>query len=215
MTEKEIKRLNRQDLLILLGDQTERANQLEARLRKAEEMLLERKLIQEECGTMAEAALKLNNIFRDADEAAGQYLAEIRAMKEKQDTLFAEAEAAAHKKEEELLSSAEEESRIRREEAELCIQNAREQAKQMIAEAEQRVLEETHRAEEIIREAEQIAIDRTKESDEIIRQAVQRAAEEDAKIDAHWAEILQRIQNMEKEYSWLHGILQNKAGNHS
>lgn len=215
MTEKEIKRLNRQDLLILLGDQTERANQLEARLRKAEEMLLERKLIQEECGTMAEAALKLNNIFRDADEAAGQYLAEIRAMKEKQDTLFAEVEAAAHKKREELLSSAEEESRIRREEAELFIQNAREQAKQMIAEAEQRVLEETHRAEEIIREAEQIAIDRTKESDEKIRQAEQHAAEEIAKIDAHWNEILRRIQNMESEYAWLNGILQSKAGNRS
>lgn len=215
MTEKEIKRLNRQDLLILLGDQTERANQLEARLRKAEEMLLERKLIQEQCGTMAEAALRLYNIFADADNAAAQYLEEIRVMKEKQGTLFAEVEAAAQKRSEELLSAVEEECLHRREEAERIVQSAQEKADKLIADAERRAQEEAQRAEEIIREAEQTALEKAKESDEIIRQAEQRAAEEIAKIDAHWSEILQRIEKMESEYSWLHGILHSKAGNRS
>ena len=213
MTEKEIKRLNRQDLLILLSEQTERADQLDVKLRKAEEMLFERKLIQEKCGTMAEAALKLNNIFRDADNAAAQYLDEIRAMKEKQDAILAENETAAHNKCEELIRSAEEESLRRREEANLIVQNAQAQADRMVAEAEQRVLEETRRAEEIIRNAEQIASDRARESDEMVHQAEIRVAEETAKIDAHWNEILQRIKNMESEYSWLRGIIQNKAGN--
>lgn len=215
MTEKEIKKLNRQDLLILLGEQTERADQLEVKLKNAEKMLLERKLIQEQCGTMAEAALKLNNIFADADNAAAQYLEEIRVMKEKQGTLFAEVEAAAQKRSEEILSGVEEECLHRREEAERIVQSAQEKADKLIADAERRAQEEAQRAEEIIREAEQTALEKAKESDEIIRQAEQRAAEEIAKIDAHWSEILQRIEKMESEYSWLHGILHSKAGNRS
>lgn len=69
MTEKEIKRLNRKDLLILLAEQTSRADRLEEALKNAEKKLAERQLIQDECGTMAEAALNLSNIFTAADDA--------------------------------------------------------------------------------------------------------------------------------------------------
>jgi hypothetical protein len=212
MTEKELRKLNRHDLLILLCEQKEQADQLEAKLRKAEEMLLERQIVQEECGTMAEAALKLNNIFADADYAAAQYLEEIRGIKEKQETLYAQVEAAAQKRSEALLASAEQEYLHRKAAANMLVHNAQEQAKQMISDAEQRVREERYRAEMIVWEAEQTARQKTKESDEIIRQTEQWASEEVARIDAYWNEILQRKEQMERKHSWMHRIFHSKAG---
>ena len=74
MTEKELSKLNRKQLLELLLKQTERADQLELQLRDAEKRLEERILIEKEAGSIAEAALKLNGVFEAAEAAAAQYL---------------------------------------------------------------------------------------------------------------------------------------------
>ncbi len=78
MTERELRRLSRAELLELLLAQTEENEQLKKRLQAAEAALSDRKIIMERAGTMAEAALQLNGVFEAADRAARQYLENIR-----------------------------------------------------------------------------------------------------------------------------------------
>lgn len=92
MTEKELKKLNRKELLELLLIQTARADKLEAELAEAHEQLKRREIMEMEAGTMAEAALKLNDVFSAADAAAAQYLQNIKRisklLEEKESSLF-------------------------------------------------------------------------------------------------------------------------------
>lgn len=135
MTEKEIKRLNRKDLLILLAEQTSRADRLEEALKNAEKKLAERQLIQDECGTMAEAALNLSNIFTAADDAAALYLENIRQMLENQENLCREMELSAQKQADELLRLAEQTVVQKRKEADQIIIEAYEKAELIIDQA--------------------------------------------------------------------------------
>lgn len=80
MTDKEWKRLSRGELLELLIAQMEENEKLKKRLAKAKAELADRQILIEEAGTMAEAALKLNGVFEAADQAARQYLENVRRM---------------------------------------------------------------------------------------------------------------------------------------
>lgn len=74
MTEKNLKKLNRYQLLELLIAQTERADALQARLEEAEKRLQDRELQMASLGSIAEASLQLSGVFRAAQDAAELYL---------------------------------------------------------------------------------------------------------------------------------------------
>ena len=74
MTDKELKRLSRTELLELLGNQVEENEALKAQVSALTAKLEERAVQIEESGSLAEAALKLSGIFSAADEAAERYL---------------------------------------------------------------------------------------------------------------------------------------------
>jgi len=80
LTEKELKKLNRKQLLELLLMQTDRADQLERKLAQLEKRLSDRNIAEMEAGSIAEAALKLNGVFEAAEAAAAQYLENIRRL---------------------------------------------------------------------------------------------------------------------------------------
>lgn len=89
MTEKELRRLSRRELLEMLITRTienerltEELQQARKELQQARKELSDRKLIQERAGSMAEAALQLNGVFEAADRAAREYLGNIRRMVE-------------------------------------------------------------------------------------------------------------------------------------
>ena len=81
MTEKELKKLNRYQLLELLIAQTERADRLEAQLEAIRNEERERDLHIAVLGSIAEASLQLNGVFQAAQAAADMYLeaAKVRA----------------------------------------------------------------------------------------------------------------------------------------
>lgn len=79
MTEKELKKLNRKQLLELLLKQTERADQLEQELDEAKKQLEDRRIAELEAGSIAEAALKLSGVFEAAQKAADLYLDNVKA----------------------------------------------------------------------------------------------------------------------------------------
>lgn len=74
MTDKELKRLGRTELLRLLVSQMRRNQELEALLAEANEKLRQREIEIEKCGTLAEAALRLNKVFEQADQAVQDYI---------------------------------------------------------------------------------------------------------------------------------------------
>ena len=82
MTEKELRKLNRYQLLELLIMQTERADMLMARLELAEKQLVDKHLNISNLGSIAEASLQLNGVFQAAQAAADQYLEEARRQAE-------------------------------------------------------------------------------------------------------------------------------------
>ena len=83
MTDKELRRLSRSELLEMLIAQTEENRQLKIRLERAEAQLRDRRIAVEKAGSLAEAALQLNRVFEAADKAAQQYLENVRLMSEK------------------------------------------------------------------------------------------------------------------------------------
>ena len=74
MTQKELKKLSRPQLLEMLLLQTEKAEQLEKELEDTKNLLADRKLQFEKVGSIAEAALDINGVFKAAQAAADQYL---------------------------------------------------------------------------------------------------------------------------------------------
>lgn len=78
MTEKELRRLSRMDLLEMLLEQSKEVERLQAELETVKKQLNDRRIMEQEAGSIAEAALRLNKVFEAAQQAADQYLENIR-----------------------------------------------------------------------------------------------------------------------------------------
>lgn len=102
MTEKELKRLSRSELLELLLLQTRETERLQNLLTQAQAELAERKLRIAKTGNLAEAVLELNGVMQSAQAAAQQYLENMAAMEEetkiKCEAIHAKSQAAARKR---------------------------------------------------------------------------------------------------------------------
>lgn len=84
MTDKELRKLSRMELLELLLAESRENERLRARLKSAEEKLASRVIDIENSGSLAEAVLRLNHVFEAADKAARQYVENVRRMAEEQ-----------------------------------------------------------------------------------------------------------------------------------
>jgi hypothetical protein len=84
MTDKELRKLSRAELIEILLAQSKQVESLESRLAQAQEKLDNREIILNEAGNIAEAALRLNRIFEDAQAASEQYIQGVRELAERQ-----------------------------------------------------------------------------------------------------------------------------------
>ena len=119
MTEKELKKLNRSELLEILVAQGEKIETLEQQLADAQKALQDRRIEISSCGSIAEAALKLNRIFEDAESAAAQYLESVRLQEKTAGRIISDAEDRAAQ----ILKDAELQSEARKEQTEREIEN--------------------------------------------------------------------------------------------
>lgn len=85
MTDKELHRLSRRELLEMLIAQTAENDRLKTRLEQAEAQLRDRRIEIDKAGSLAEAALSLNGVFQAADAAAQQYLENIQRISGQQE----------------------------------------------------------------------------------------------------------------------------------
>lgn len=93
MTDKELHKLKRAELLEMMIEQGREIERLQARLAEAEAKLAKRELLVAQAGSIAEASLAVHEIFEAAQRAADQYLENVkRVAAEQEGTDGAEAE---------------------------------------------------------------------------------------------------------------------------
>lgn len=78
MTEKELHKLKRGELLEMMLAQSREIDALRLRIKELEEKLADREIRIRQSGSIAEAALKINGIFEAAQAAADQYLENVK-----------------------------------------------------------------------------------------------------------------------------------------
>lgn len=78
MTDKELHKLSRRELLEMLLEQSKETDRLRARVQELEKALENKYMALENAGSIAEASLMLNGVFEAAQAAADQYLANIQ-----------------------------------------------------------------------------------------------------------------------------------------
>lgn len=83
MTDKEVKKLKRTDLLKLLIEAEKENEELRLQIEDLKQKIDLKTLTVESAGSIAEAALKLNEVFESAQRAADQYLYNIKERAEK------------------------------------------------------------------------------------------------------------------------------------
>lgn len=84
MTDRELRKLSRRELLELLDKQSQENDRLRSELNRVQAELADRRIPLDEIGTMLQAAQRLGCILQEADDAAAPYLERIRRAKEQQ-----------------------------------------------------------------------------------------------------------------------------------
>lgn len=86
MTEKELKRLSRKELLQMMILQAEENERLRAELDQLRQQLKENRIMMNNAGSIAEVSMELHKVFDAAQAAADTYLENIRRMHSRQET---------------------------------------------------------------------------------------------------------------------------------
>lgn len=134
MTDKELQRLRRHDLLELLLSVSRENEELKAKLAEAEEKLAERNIHIQEAGNIAEAAMRLNGLFQAAQNACDQYLDSVHAMNADTETNCANMMAESTARAQSIIEEAETRARVMEFEAKAKAESITSKAK---AEAEE------------------------------------------------------------------------------
>ena len=107
MTDRELQKLKRVELLQLLVEQSRELDALRQELAQARRELEARELRLQEVGSIAEASMQLNGVFEAAQRAADQYLESIRYQSEHMDERCAAMEEATRLRCDQMLKEAE------------------------------------------------------------------------------------------------------------
>lgn len=89
MTEKELKKLSRIELLEIMLDQGKEIEQLKEVIADQEAKLSDRSIKIEKAGTIADASFALNGVLEAAQKAADQYLENIKTLSDNQESICA------------------------------------------------------------------------------------------------------------------------------
>ncbi len=103
MTNKELKKLSRSELLEMLIAKSREAETLKIQLKEERKKLEDRRIIIHNAGSIAEASLQLNGVFEAAQKAVEQYTENMQ----RQADICAELEKESKKRAQKLLSDTE------------------------------------------------------------------------------------------------------------
>ena len=112
MTDRQLRKASRLDLLQILLEQRRENESLRQQIAELEQQLLKRQITIDQAGTLAEAALKLSGIF-DAAETACQYYSEnIRSLSGRQEEICRTMERETREKCDRMLEQAKQMARV-------------------------------------------------------------------------------------------------------
>ena len=143
MTGKQLKKLKRNELLEILVIQSEKIDAQKEEMETLRELAESKDINIQNAGSIAEASIKLNSVFENAQNAADQYLENIHRIEEERQDVLKEAQ----------------------EEAELIIKKAQEKADEIISKAQERVDNEVKEAiDRALIERDLVQTDKTEEN---------------------------------------------------
>ncbi len=108
MTEQELKKAGRRELLEIIYEMKKTELSLRNQLKEAQDELSDRRIKLEKAGSIAEAALALQNIFDVAQAAADQYLSSLKEAEH--EIIFPETELDELQRRDDIIKQAEEEA---------------------------------------------------------------------------------------------------------
>lgn len=155
MTDKEVQKLKRAELLEMLIEQSEEIERLKNESKELKAQLETRRICIENAGSIAEASFQLNGVFEAAQSAAQQYIENVRYLNENQEKICSEMERKTRESCEAKEQKTNEEcDRLKRETAELCkkmLDDAKAGAEQQWEDVSKR-LEDFYKAHEGLKE---------------------------------------------------------------
>lgn len=122
MTDRELRKLPRRDLLELLVQQTEDNEELQSRLDVLNVQLQSRNLNISKAGSLAEAVVQINDMYRIADAVAKQFLDNVRNLVDRQEEVCAAMEQECQEKCEAKISETEQRCEEKRREGDAAWQ---------------------------------------------------------------------------------------------
>ncbi len=112
MTDRQLRKASRADLLKLLLEQKKENESLRQQLLQVQEQLQQRSITIEQSGTLAEAALKLSGIFDAAETACQYYTENIRALSGRQEEICRTMERETREKCDRMMEQAKQMARV-------------------------------------------------------------------------------------------------------
>lgn len=122
---KDLKRLSRSDLLEMLLDLSKENDTLRKENKQLHQQLNDRNISLENCGSLAEAALKLNGVFEAAEAACEQYLQNIQSRNADLEQQYQQIEQRCREMEQEAQKQCDEMLAKARREARACLEAAK------------------------------------------------------------------------------------------
>lgn len=92
MTDKELQKLKRVEVLEILVEQGKEIDRLHSEVEALKKQLADREIRLESAGNIAEASLQINGVFEAAQSAAQQYLENIQRLSDRQESVCADME---------------------------------------------------------------------------------------------------------------------------
>lgn len=111
MTDRELKKLSRTDLLELLISESKENERLRGQLAQAEQQLQSRIITVEKAGSIAEASMQLSGVFQAAQDAAAMYLENIETLSSRQKEICTRLEAESRQEADRRLTEADQKCR--------------------------------------------------------------------------------------------------------
>ncbi|MBQ9421631.1 MAG: hypothetical protein IJU30_07760 [Lachnospiraceae bacterium] len=218
MTERELQKLHRTELISLLLNAVRENEALREDVTAAEKKLSDKDIIVRDTGSIAEASIKINKVFEAAQASADQYLANIRRLEDETAASVRQKEENASAEADRLLRETTEKcGKLDAETAEKCrLMEAEtaEKCRHMISEAEEecrRQEEKLHKIEQSCADAEARSAQKCLEIEEATRAKCEQAlrdceemkknAERDA--NAYWKEAVAKMEAYLDEHPQL------------
>ncbi len=138
MTDKEFKRLSRRELIDIIYELQKQNEEKDAQIKRIQSELDDKTIKISNVGSIAEAAISLNNVFETAQSAADQYLESVQKAAEETKAKQEQTKLQQEKLLEEAKKQAEETVSSAKEQAQKILDESEEQAKQKWTEFESR-----------------------------------------------------------------------------